>query len=74
MRSMMSGHDIPFADDHLRAVSLAEVYKRLCGNLINIYSHSRNVPKMRVLLDLLLSIEPNNYEFRLRHAQASPRP
>ena len=69
MRSMMLAHEIPYQESHLQPVGLAEVYTRLCGNLINIYNHSRNVAKMRILLDMLLAIQPDNYEYRLRHAQ-----
>lgn len=71
MQHMMHGHDIPYQESHLQPVGLEEVYTRLCGNLINIYNHSRNVGKMRILLDMLLAIHPGNYEYRLRHAQVS---
>ena len=57
MQNMMLSHDIPYQESHLQPVGLSEVYTRLCGNLINIYNHSRNVTKMRILLDMLLAIQ-----------------
>jgi len=69
VKAMMQQNDIPFHENRLQAVGLAEVYTRLCGNLINIYSHSRNTSKQRILLDMLLAISPNNIEYSIRHAQ-----
>ena len=69
VKVMMAQNDISFNEDRLQAVGLPEVYTRLCGNLINIYSHSRNTSKQRVLLDVLLAISPNNIEYSIRHAQ-----
>ncbi len=66
---MMHQNDIAFSENRLQAVGLAEVYTRICGNLINIYSHSRNTSKQRILLDMLLAISPNNMEYSIRHAQ-----
>ena len=66
---MMQQNDIPFHESRLQAAGLAEVHTRLCGNLINIYSHSRNTSKQRILLDMLLAISPNNIEYSIRHAQ-----
>ncbi len=69
VKAMMQQNDIPFHESRLQAVGLAEVYTRLCGNLINIYSHSRNTSKQGILLDMLLAISPNNIEYSIRHAQ-----
>ncbi len=69
VKAMMQQNDIPFHESRLQAVGLAEVYTRLCGNLVNIYSHSRNTSKQRILLDMLLAISPNNIEYSIRHAQ-----
>ncbi|DBA89655.1 TPA: hypothetical protein ACH3X2_004547 [Trebouxia sp. C0005] len=71
VKAMMQQNDIPFHENRLQAVGLAEVYTRLCGNLINIYSHSRNTSKQRILLDMLLAISPNNIEYSIRHAQVA---
>ena len=69
MKLMMRQNDIPFNETRLQAVGFAEVYTRLCGNLINIYSHSRNASKQRILLDMLLAIAPDNVEYGIRRAQ-----
>ncbi len=69
VKAMMQQNDVPFHESRLQAVGLAEVHTRLCGNLINIYSHSRNTSKQRILLDMLLAISPNNIEYSIRHAQ-----
>ena len=69
MQQMMRQNDIPFSETRLQAVGFAEVYSRLCGNLINIYSHTRNVSKQRILLDMLLAISPDNVEYGIRRAQ-----
>ena len=69
VQSMMAKNDIPFNEERLQAVGLSEVYTRICGNLINIYSHSRNSSKQRILLDMLLAISPNNMEYSIRRAQ-----
>ena len=69
VKAMMQQNDIPFHESRLQAAGLAEVHTRLCGNLINIYSHSRNTSKQGILLDMLLAISPNNIEYSIRHAQ-----
>ena len=69
MKQMMRQNDIPFNDTRLQAVGFAEVYTRLCGNLINIYSNVRNPSRQRILLDMLLAIAPNNVEYGIRRAQ-----
>ena len=69
VKAMMQQNDIPFHESRLQAAGLAEVHTRLCSNLINIYSHSRNTSKQRILLDMLLAISPNNIEYSIRHAQ-----
>ena len=69
MKLMMRQNDIPFNENRLQAVGFAEVYTRMCGNLINIYSHSRNASKQRILLDMLLAISPDNVEYGIRRAQ-----
>ena len=66
---MMRQNDIPFSDARLQAVGFAEVYTRTCGNLVNIYSHSRNASRQRIMLDMLLAIAPDNVEYRIRRAQ-----
>ena len=73
VKIMMAQNDIPFQEERLQAVGLAEVYTRICGNLINIYSHSRNSSKQRILLDMLLAIAPNNIEYSIRRAQVCHR-
>ena len=71
---MMRQNDIPFNETRLQAVGYAEVYTRLCGNLINIYSHTRNASKQRILLDMLLAIAPDNVEYGIRRAQVCSTP
>lgn len=69
VKVMMRQNDIPFSDARLQAVGFAEVYTRMCGNLVNIYSHSRNASRQRIMLDMLLAIAPGNVEYRIRRAQ-----
>ena len=69
MKLMMRQNDIPFNEGRLQAVGFAEVYTRMSGNLINIYSHTQNASKQRILLDMLLAISPDNMEYGIRRAQ-----
>ncbi|KAL3159165.1 hypothetical protein ABBQ32_011153 [Trebouxia sp. C0010 RCD-2024] len=71
VKVMMRQNDIPFSDARLQAVGFAEVYTRMCGNLVNIYSHSRNASRQRIMLDMLLAIAPGNVEYRIRRAQVA---
>ena len=56
---MGSGLRIPRDEAHLRAASAADVYMRMCMNIIHLY-HRTTSGQAREVADLLLAVRPSD--------------